>query len=592
MTAPHDRPDADGDPTLESRPTPASLDDLQPTIANNPGGANRTAPYAFLAPPVAADEIGRLGHFRVLSLLGAGGMGMVFLSEDMTLGRQVALKVMKPRDDDQDQAGQRFLKEARAIAKIKHDNLVTIYQVGQEGATCFYAMELLAGETLESRIKRGKRWQLTEILRIGQELARGLAAMHENGLIHRDIKPSNIWLEARDERQGTRGEGKGSIMLAPRPSPLISRVKILDFGLVRDVKDDIALTETGIVLGTPAFMSPEQVRGKKVDARTDLYSFGCILYRLCTGQYPHQADNSMAQLAAVVADEPEPVSALNPEIPPVLARLVMQLLAKNPDDRPGSAAVVADRLSKMTARDKDAFDSGSSLDLSYNTSELKRQPSFWHRHGRKILVLAGAAFGVLALGMAAVLLLALALTMGRPEQKKKPPPPPQVKEVEKQFLSQMNPVLVMKATLKKKDKDKDKDKGKDKDKKPPKDLEFEPIFVNGELAPHGIFMHAAHPSPFEPAASLSYQLDKKFQTFSTKVSLSDSSFGTKSPLIFTVYGDGKQLWLSKNVRTAADTQEITLDVKDVTILKLQVAVDGEDIGGAHGAWIEPHLTRR
>lgn len=140
--------------------------------------------------------------------------------------------------------------------------------------------------------------------------------------------------------------------------------------------------------------------------------------------------------------------------------------------------------------------------------------------------------------------------------------------------------------FKKKDKDKDKDKGK----KSPKDLEFDRVVVNGELSPHGIFKHAA--PPFDAPASLSYQLDKKFQSFTTKVSLADSSRGAEAPLVFTVYGDDKLLWQSKYVLTQTDTQEITLDVKDVTVLKLEVTVQGEDVGGAHGAWIEPHLVRR
>jgi hypothetical protein len=155
------------------------------------------------------------------------------------------------------------------------------------------------------------------------------------------------------------------------------------------------------------------------------------------------------------------------------------------------------------------------------------------------------------------------------------------KAVAKQFLSQMQPVQMV--IFKKKDKD------KDKEKKPPKEID-ERVVVNQEPSPHGIFMHAA--PPFDMPASHSYKLDKKFQSFSTKVSLNDSSFGSKEPLLFTVFGDGKELWQSKPVRTQADPQGITLDVKDVSILKLQVTIQGNDVGGAHGAWIEPYLVRR
>jgi serine/threonine protein kinase len=437
-------------------------------------------------------------------------------------------------------------------------------------------MELLAGETLEARIKRVKSWKTNEILRIGYELASGLAAMHAAGLIHRDIKPTNVWLESRD------GSGSKSKQATP------PRVKILDFGLVRDIKEEAGITESGVVLGTPAFMSPEQVRGKKVDERTDLYSFGCILYRLCAGRYPHDTDNSMAALAAVVADEPEPLSTICPEIPPALARLVMQLLNKNPDDRPKSAALVAERL-RQIQQNLLIPDSGSTSQMAssqiheFETSELRLKPSFWSRHGIKILLAAGA--GVVLLGFC-VLASGVALFMLplRPGEKKAPPPPPPPKEG-KLFLSELKPVQTVSWPFFKKDK---KDK-KDKGKKEMKDFEFEPLVVDGKVSPHGIFMHAA--MPFDPPASLTYQLDKKFSEFTARVSISDSSFGSKSALIFAVYGDGKELFRSRPILTRLDAQDISISVKDVTLLKLEVTTQAPDVGGAHGAWVEPLLKR-
>jgi serine/threonine protein kinase len=279
--------------------------------------------YAFLGPPQASDEIGRLGTYRILKALGAGGMGVVFEAEDMQLKRGVALKVMKPEYGTNDEARQRFLREARAAAAIQHDHIVTIYQVGEDRGLPYLAMQLLQGESLAARLAREKQLPIPEVLRIGREIAEGLAAAHERGVIHRDIKPGNIWLE------GERG-----------------RIKILDFGLAR-AADDVNLTRTGTIMGTPEYMSPEQARGKGVDARSDLFSLGCVLYDMCAGQAPFHADETMAVLSALAADNPRALSELNPNVPQLLVILIMRLLAKHPDDRVATARIAADMLSEM-----------------------------------------------------------------------------------------------------------------------------------------------------------------------------------------------------------------------------------------------------
>ena len=179
--------------------------------APDPAGECTELVYDFLAPPREPGELGRLGPYQVRKVLGAGGMGVVFLGHDPLLERPVALKAMLPMLAVSPSAKQRFLREARAAAAIKHDHIVTIYQVGEDRGVPFLAMEFLEGESLDDRLKRESRLPVKELLRIGREAAEGLSAAHERGLIHRDIKPGNIWLE------GERG-----------------RVKILDFGLARD----------------------------------------------------------------------------------------------------------------------------------------------------------------------------------------------------------------------------------------------------------------------------------------------------------------------------------------------------------------------
>jgi hypothetical protein len=276
--------------------------------------------YDFLHPGVTPDELGRLGHYRVLRVLGAGGMGVVFHAEDLQLKRPVALKAMRPALTG-GAARQRFLREAQAMAAVKHDHVVTIYQVDQDRDVPFLAMEFLAGETLEDRLKREGKLPPAEVLRLGRETAEALAAAHERGLIHRDIKPANLWLEA------------------PR-----GRVKVLDFGLARVLQDDAHLTQSGTVIGTPAYMAPEQARGEKVDQRCDLFSLGVVLYRACTGQLPFRGNNTLAILTALATQQPQPVRVLEPAVPSPLAELIMCLLDKSPQARPGSAGEIAQQL--------------------------------------------------------------------------------------------------------------------------------------------------------------------------------------------------------------------------------------------------------
>jgi serine/threonine protein kinase len=239
----------------------------------------------FLAPAQAPDELGRLGPYRVRKLLGQGGMGMVFLAEDLQLERPVALKVLLPDRAANSEARQRFVREAKAAAQLKHDHIVTIYQVGEDNGVCWLAMEYLEGESLDDWLAPGRRPNLSAILRMAREVAEGLSAAHERQLVHRDIKPANVWIE--------RSTG---------------RAKILDFGLARPERDDVRITTSDTIVGTPAYMSPEQAHGGNLDGRSDLFSLGCLLYELLTGQLPFRGDTAMATLMALALDPPSPTS--------------------------------------------------------------------------------------------------------------------------------------------------------------------------------------------------------------------------------------------------------------------------------------------
>jgi tRNA A-37 threonylcarbamoyl transferase component Bud32 len=281
----------------------------------------------FLKPPLLPDELGRLATYRVLQRIGQGGMGIVFRAEDIRLDRVVALKVMQPHLASDAKARERFMREARAMAALKNDHVVTVYEVGRAGDLPFLAMEFLEGEALDSWQKKVGRLPLAQVVRIGREAALGLAAAHARGLVHRDVKPSNLWLEA--------------------PT---GRVKILDFGLARLSSEAGQLSQVGLIVGTPAFMAPEQARGEAVDYRADLFSLGCVLYWLCTCRLPFQGTDLLSTLTALATHDPEPPQIMAGDVPPALSDLIMELLHKDPGRRPVSSQAVVDVLA-VTRRD-------------------------------------------------------------------------------------------------------------------------------------------------------------------------------------------------------------------------------------------------
>jgi serine/threonine protein kinase len=273
----------------------------------------------------------RLGRFEIVEELGSGGMGTVYRAHDPTLQRDVALKVLPGGTLDVERR-RRFLGEARAASALSHPSIVTVYELGSEGDLDFIAMELVEGRSL-SEVLAGGRLEPDRVRDYATDLAQALHAAHEAGVIHRDLKPDNV-------------------MVAPDGG-----LKILDFGVAKrrstfqapsgragdETVTGPPQTLSGVVLGTPAYMAPEQARGGEVDARTDLFSLGCVIYELLTGQRPFRGDRSVEVLSAILRDEPPPPSALRPELSPVWDRLVGRLLAKDPESRyPSAIALLAD----------------------------------------------------------------------------------------------------------------------------------------------------------------------------------------------------------------------------------------------------------
>jgi serine/threonine protein kinase len=258
-------------------------------------------------------------------------MGIVFEAQNVHLKRLVALKVMRPSLAAHADFHQRFQREAQLAAAIDHEHIVTIYQVGEDRGVPFVAMKLLQGESLKDRLSRVGRLPVPEVLRIGRETADGLAAAHAQGLVHRDIKPANIWLE----------EGR-------------DRVQIVDFGVPRGTGADARPTQAGPVIGgTPSYMAPEQVNGKEVDGRCDLFSLGAVLYRAGTGHRPFRGKDTLSVLAALATKTPVPPRKLDSRLPPALSDLVMSLLAKDRNSRPTSARDVVETIESIERGDRD-----------------------------------------------------------------------------------------------------------------------------------------------------------------------------------------------------------------------------------------------
>jgi serine/threonine protein kinase/tetratricopeptide (TPR) repeat protein len=268
------------------------------------------------------------GRYRIVRELGRGGMGIVFVAHDREVGEDIALKVLPPAGQMRPEALERFRREVRLARRVTHRNVARTFDIGEACGMHYLTMELVEGESLAAILERDGVLEPARTVELAQQICAGLAAAHEAGVVHRDLKPANILVE-----QG-------------------GRVAITDFGIARSVGGDAHLTTTGEgVVGTPAFMAPEQIRGQEATARTDLYALGLILYRMLTGFDPFAADTALA--AAVARLDGEPVDPReHAKIPDALAELVLACLRRSPDQRPANAIVVASALADAASIDR------------------------------------------------------------------------------------------------------------------------------------------------------------------------------------------------------------------------------------------------
>jgi serine/threonine-protein kinase len=326
-------------------------------------------------PPATPRLGGSIGHYELLAVLGRGGMGVVYLAEDRHLRRRVALKMLPPETAADPERLKRFRREAKTVASLSHPNVVTLHSVEEADGQTVLTMELVEGRTLSEEIPIGGL-PLRRALEIGSALAGALAAAHGRGILHRDLKPSNVMI------------GPGGW------------VKVLDFGLAKLRPPDDAtlvegrgtsmlLTQEGKILGTPSYMSPEQLRGHTVDEKSDLFSLGLILHEMLAGTLPFAGQNSAERIAAVMRDPPAPLAVARPEAPPALVRLVEACLEKRVEARPASAAEVRDRLAAIQ-RELEISDLMQTGGFTRSTTVTAAAPS---RRGQ----LLGAALALAAL---------------------------------------------------------------------------------------------------------------------------------------------------------------------------------------------------
>ncbi|MCM2317413.1 MAG: protein kinase, partial [Thermoanaerobaculia bacterium] len=276
----------------------------------------------------------RLGPYEIVSPIGAGGMGEVWRARDTRLDRDVAIKVLPPGFAENEEIRRRFEREAKSISSLNHPHICTLHDIGEENGVLYLVMELIEGESLADRVKKGPL-PLPDVLRVGREIALALHAAHRAGIVHRDLKPGNVMLTKTGAKLLDFGLAKGGGAFAPVVSGTES---------MATEHRDRPLTREGTIIGTFQYMAPEQLEGETADQRTDIFALGAVLYEMATGRRAFEGSSRTSLIAAIVSSQPQPISAVAPMTPPALDHVVTKCLEKNPEHRWQSAQDVATEL--------------------------------------------------------------------------------------------------------------------------------------------------------------------------------------------------------------------------------------------------------
>lgn len=324
----------------------------------------------LLQPSDHPDSLGRFGRYEIMEVLGRGGMGIVMRGYDKALNRHSAIKVLTPELASSAAARRRFSREARSAAAVVHPHVVPIQTVDEHEGLPYLVMPVVEGQSVDSRIQQAGPLAIVEVVRIAAQVAEGLSAAHEQGLVHRDIKPANVLLENG-----------------------LERVQITDFGLARAI-DDASMTRSGVISGTPQYMSPEQSRGDAIDHRSDLFSLGSLIYYMLTGRSPFRAETTMGVLNRICNDAPRSLRSINPDVPEWLEHIVTKLLAKSPNDRFQTAHDVAELLENCLAHVQEPNGTKMPNELAQLAPTSNRKPP-----RAKLLTASAAVFLFVCLGL-------------------------------------------------------------------------------------------------------------------------------------------------------------------------------------------------